>query len=149
MKSIYNRTDNQEMVSRINKLTPDTKANWGKMTVSQMLAHCGKPIEAGFGSLKLKRGLMGILFGKMAKKSMLSDKPFKQGLPTDKHFIIKDNLNFDEEKNKLVGLISKIAETGPDGISKEPHPFFGPLTTEEWDALTWKHLDHHLRQFGA
>lgn len=137
------------MVGRINSLTPDSKAIWGKMSVSQMLAHCGEPIKAGFGEIKLKRGLAGILFGRIAKKTMLGEKPFKHGLPTDKKFIFKDDLNFDDEKNKLIALVSRIAENGPAGISKEPHPFFGQLTTEEWDALTWKHLDHHLNQFGA
>ncbi len=35
------------------------------------------------------------------------------------------------------------------GLSKDPHPFFGNLNSEEWDTLNWKHLDHHLRQFGV
>jgi hypothetical protein len=57
--------------------------------------------------------------------------------------------NVDEEKRCLVALVQRFAQTGPDGITKDPHPFFGKLTTKEWDTLQWKHLDHHMRLFGT
>ena len=45
-------------------------------------------------------------------------------------------------------LVRAFHARGPEKLAKE-HPFFGPLTSAEWDRLQWKHLDHHLRQFGA
>lgn len=135
-----------EIINRINKLTKDTKPVWGKMSVSQMMAHCIVGLRTAFGEIKPGRNLLGKLFGNMAKKSALSDKPFKQGLPTDKSFIIKDDRNFEEEKTKLIDYVKRFEN---DLLTKDDHPFFGKMTTDEWDKLMAKHLDHHLRQFGV
>ena len=150
MKSLFNAIDNNEIINRIEKLTPSSKAEWGKMTVSQVLEHCQQPLKVAFNELKLKRSLVGILFGKMAKKQLtVNDDPFKKNLPTAKQFIIKDQPDFNKAKAKLISLVKMFAEKGPEGISKHPHPFFGHMTVHEWNKLMFKHLDHHLRQFGV
>jgi len=150
MKSLFNAKDNQEMIDRINTLTNRSQAQWGKMNVSQMLSHCQVPLRVAFGEMKLKRGIPGILFGKMIKKKLTKDEtPFDRNLPTDKGFIVTDEREFEKEKNNLIQIVKRFQETGPDGISRDPHPFFGKLTAEDWDTIQWKHLDHHLRQFGA
>jgi hypothetical protein len=46
-------------------------------------------------------------------------------------------------------LIDRFAAAGPQGCTTHPHAFFGSLTPDEWAILMYKHLDHHLRQFGA
>jgi hypothetical protein len=134
------------ILNRINKLTPDSKPLWGKMTVSKMMAHCTVGLRTASGEVKLKRNFLGILFGGIAKKSMMSDKPIKQGLPTDKNFVIKEDRNFDEEKTALIGYVKKF---DPKILTTGLHPFFGTMTIQEWDKLMAKHLDHHLRQFGV
>src|ERR1051326_6000736 len=149
MKSMFNQSDVNELLQRIDTIRPDSKPEWGRMNAAQMLAHSVTPLKVAVGDLKLERSLVGRLFGKMAKKKLTGGKPFGRNLPTDKHFVFTDQRNFDEEKSALVSLIRRFAESGPDGITKEPHPFFGDMTPREWDALTWNHLDHHLRQFGA
>ncbi len=149
MKSLFNREHNDEIIERLNRLTPETKGAWGKMSVSQMLAHAQQPLKVAVGELKLRRSLMGILIGSMAKKKLAKEEPWERGLPTDRNFIIGEERNFEEEKKKLAALIRRFAELGPGGISGERHPFFGKLTVNEWDRLMWNHLDHHLRQFGA
>ncbi len=149
MPSIYNVQDAEAFISRINSLTPITQHIWGNMTVSQMLAHIQQPILVAIGETKPKRPLIGILFGRIAKKKLVNEKPFKQGLPTAPIFKISNERNFDVEKNKAIELIKSINLSGPNGITKEKHPFFGRLNPEEWDLLTVKHLDHHLRQFGV
>ena len=149
MKSLFDPTDNQLMIDRINKLTADTKPLWGKMNVSQMLAHSQVPLKVAYGKVTLKRGLMGKLFGGIAKKKLTGEKDFDKNLPTDKNFIINDTPDFEEAKTNLVNLVREFTNAGPSGLTKEPHPFFGKLTPQEWDILMWKHLDHHLRQFGV
>lgn len=150
MKSLFNTSDNIEMISRINRLTVDSKAEWGKMSVGQMLTHAQRPLKVAFSELKLKRTLVGILFGNMAKKKLArGEEPFSKNLPTDKNFVVTDQRNVDDEKKNLIALVQKFVHVGPGGITKEPHPFFGFMTTQEWDTLMWKHLDHHLRQFGV
>ncbi|HEX2787024.1 MAG TPA: DUF1569 domain-containing protein [Ignavibacteria bacterium] len=151
MKSLYNSADNQEVIDRINKLSPESKAQWGKMNVSQMLAHADITMKSALGEIKGKRTLMGKLFGNMVKKKITSDDtPFKQGLPTDKAFVMTGNeKNFEAEKKNLIASVEKIGRVGANGVSKDPHPFFGEMTPQQWDVLIWKHLDHHLRQFGV
>lgn len=149
MQSFFNETDNNQLVDRINKLTPESKAGWGKMGVSQMLAHCQPPLKVAIGEAKLKPGIMGFLFGKMAKKQLMKPGDFKKNLPTAPSFIVKEERVFEEEKNKLISLIKKVKDTGASALTVNPHPFFGKMTETEWDTLQWKHLDHHLRQFGV
>ena len=119
------------------------------MNVAQMLAHVHRPLEVATGTLKLKRRLIGRLFGAMAKKSLLKDAPFSKGLPTDPNFVVKDAHDFATERARLEAIVTRVGQRGPAGLTTDPHPFFGPLTTAEWDAVMWKHLDHHLRQFSA
>ena len=149
MKSLFNAEDNDEFIERINKLTPSTPAQWGKMNAGQMLAHCQVFIKLALGDLKLKRDFLGLLFGKMAKKQVFSDAPLRQNLPTIKKAIIKGQGNFEEEKAGLIALLKDMQKAGLSGMACEPHPFFGHLEPEEWDFLNAKHLEHHLKQFGV
>jgi hypothetical protein len=147
--TLFVAESNRAIVARIRALRPDSKPAWGKMDVAQMLAHCQQPLRVATGELQLKRNLIGILFGKLAKKQLLRPEPFKRGLPTAPDFIVRDARTFDAERAQLIALVERFDAEGAKVLSKQPHPFFGPLTTEEWDQLQYKHLDHHLRQFGA
>jgi len=137
------------IVMRIAALKPEAHALWGKMNVAQMLKHCQAPLEVSLGERNLKHSFIGKLFGKVAKKKMLGEEPFKKNLPTDASFVVKDERNFYDEHHKLMSLIRQFSETNPDTIAAKVHPFFGRMTKEEWGILSWKHLDHHLKQFGA
>lgn len=148
MKSIFDKEGNEEIVARIEKLDSESQAKWGKMNVSQMLMHCQKPIEVGTGKLAIKRTFIGFLFGKMVLKQ-LSEKPFKQNLPTDKHFVINSAVEFENTKKQLITYVRNFAEKGDSAIVVKKHPFFGMMTTQQWDVLLWRHLDHHLTQFGV
>ena len=149
MKSLYRPSDNQEIILRLQNLSPDAKPLWGKMNVAQMLAHCQVPLQLAYGDVKLKRRFIGWLFGGIAKKKLITGKPWNRNLPTDPAFVMNTEHNFEAEMNKLIPLIQRFATKGPNGITKNPHPFFGKLSTEEWDRLQWNHLNHHLTQFGG
>ena len=149
MEYLFNNQVADNLIARINRLSPGSKPLWGKMTVTQMLAHCQVPMQVALGERKLKRHLLGVLFGPLAKKTVISDKPFKRGLPTDPSFVVKVTGDFDQEKAKLIALIQKF-NTGKEGaLTRDPHPFFGRLTAQEWNKSQWKHIEHHLQQFGV
>ena len=137
------------MLARLDRLRPDATRQWGRMSAAQMLAHCQQPLRVALGDLLLKRSVIGWLFGRMAKKKLLAPEPWKPGLPTAPEFKITDARDFDREKAGLAALVQRFGTTGPAGLTRLPHPFFGPLSTEEWQALQWRHLDHHFRQFGV
>jgi Protein of unknown function (DUF1569) len=147
VRNIFNNAVKDDMVQRINKLTAESQPLWGKMNVAQMLAHVQVPIGVGLGKYTVRRTLMGRIFGPMAKKILYNDKPFKRNLPTDPSFaMISQQKDFKTEKQNLLKLL---AEFKSDSLIDTPHPFFGKLTKDQWSIGTWKHLDHHLQQFGV
>lgn len=149
MESVFDRQANAALIERINKLNAAAPAQWGKMSVAQMVVHCQKPIEVAFGQGNLKRGVMAKLFGGIVKRKLLKPGPLGRNSPTAPGFKIEDpNIDFDQARQALVGMVQRFAQ-GHASISNDTHPFFGKMTMEEWDVLQWKHLDHHLRQFGA
>lgn len=149
MKNLFDAETTNEILTRLDSIKPGIKPLWGKMNVSQMMAHCIVPINNVLGITPAKRSLIGFLFGRMAKKQFLSGKPMKKNLPTDKTFLIKDERNFDEEKKKLQGVVRQFVTADKYMLTKNPHPFFGKLNTEELGKLNYLHLDHHFQQFGV
>ena len=149
MRFLFDQSECDAMIARINKLSPESKALWGKMSVSQMLLHSQKPLRIAFGEENIKRNLFGILFGRIAKKTLVNDSPFGKNLPTAPSFVVKNQPDFATEKEKLIALIRRFQEGGPSVLSKKPHGFFGPMSEMDWSKSNWKHLDHHLRQFGV
>lgn len=149
MESLLASDGATAIIERINKLRADSVPLWGKMNVSQMLAHCRRAIEVPLGEHRLKRNILMKLFGGLVKKTVLSDKPYKRGLPTDASFVIKDTPDFEPEKQRLIQAIRKFASTDPADLDRRRHPYFGRMTAREWDKSQGKHLDHHLQQFGV
>lgn len=150
MKSLYNKNDIQEFVARINRITPATEPQWGKMNAAQAMAHCSAPLRMAHGEIKGKRGLIAFLFGKSAKKKYTKPSiEFAKNLPTDPNFIFPSTVEFETEKQKLIAKLNEFVSKGKAGITAQPHSFFGVMTPEEWDIIQSKHLDHHLKQFGV
>lgn len=148
MPSIFNPTDNQKIIERINHLTPESQNLWGKMTVDQMLSHCIAPIDILLGHSQIKANIIFRLLGRLVKRKLINAPEFSKNSPTAPEFIRKGNYNFEKTKLELIEKIKKFQE-GTKIIKTNKHPFFGPMSTQDWDILQWKHLDHHLRQFGV
>lgn len=146
MKNLFEDTSRQEILNRIENLTPESKPLWGKMDVAQMLAHNIVGMELALNNQKPARGFMGRLMGGMVKKALLSPKPFKKNGYTPKEFKMVTPKDFNEQKTKIVNVINKFQK---GAIKDKVHPFFGEMTEEEWGWLQYKHLDHHLQQFGV
>jgi hypothetical protein len=124
MISLFNPSDNNEIINRITKLKSDSKGLWGKMQVNQMLAHLQQPLKVAFGEEKPKRPFLSYLLGGFFKKKIIGDdKPFPKQLPTAKTFVIKHQPNFEEEKVKVIAYVKRFVEKGRDAITKDSHPF--------------------------
>jgi len=149
MKSIFDEEAYAGVLDRLEKLTPDTQGRWGKMDVAQMLAHCQNPLEVALGRQALKRpnAVMRVLL-KRFKASMYNDKPWKHGMATAPQYRIEPARDFKQEKSKLLELI-KAFHNKKNSTSWKPHPAFGAFTHEQWGQMQYKHLDHHLAQFGV
>lgn len=149
MKSLFEKTSTDEIIKRIENLTSQTERKWGKMDVSQMLAHCSVAMDLALGNTFPPRVLIGKIFGRIFRPMYSNERPFSKNSPTDKRFIFKDKRDFDFEKIQLIEKLHQFQHGGEGNCTNHPHPFFGKITTKEWGIGMYKHLDHHLRQFGV
>jgi hypothetical protein len=149
MKNLFEKETYGEVIQRINGLTPTTQGQWGKMNVSQMLAHCKEAFKVPLSEKKMPRMFIGYLIGWAFKAKLYNDSPWKKNLPTASNFIIKDEREFEKEKAELMALINQFYTGGPEKAGLFPHPVFGTFTKAQWGQSMYKHLDHHLQQFGA
>ena len=146
MKSLFETESLAEIKNRLNSLTPATERKWGKMDIGQMLNHCQQPLNVSLGKSNLKKQYFPLAF--LFKKSLYNDKPWKQSLPTAKSFKINEKKDFKTEKVILEKLIDEFHEKKSE-TQWEPHPLFGKFTPQQWGQMQYKHLDHHLKQFGV
>lgn len=146
IKSLFDPVAKQQILDRIELLTPDTQRVWGKMDVAQMMAHLQKPIGVALGTHEVKGNFIRRLILPLFKKMLYDEKPYKRSLPTDKTFIITDPRIFEQEKKILMDMIHQFT---PQNMATEVHPVFGRMTKENWSKAMWKHADHHLKQFGV
>ncbi len=149
MKSLHEAATAEEIKARIGKLGPANQRQWGKMDAAQALAHCSIGMETATGDKKLPRMFLGRILGPMVKSKMLGEEPLRRDSPTAKVLIVQDQRDLNAEQARLCKLVDRFCVAGPGGCTTHPHTFFGALTPEEWARLMYKHLDHHLRQFGV
>jgi hypothetical protein len=149
MKNLFEREAVDEVISRIDTLQPATQRQWGKMDVAQMMAHCSAALDMASGRLNPPRIFIGRVLGPLFKPIYTNEKPFSQNNPTDPQLVVSDQRDFLREQEQLKGKIRQFCDGGEPQCTRHPHPFFGALTPQAWSRGMYKHLDHHLRQFGA
>ena len=151
VKNLFEAERVEEVKQRIWQLRPDSVRQWGTMSAAQAVAHCSVGIEIAAGErVPSKIALPFRILGKIVKPMALGNEtPMRRNAPTSSEFLIKEDRDLPAEQVRLCSLIDKFAGAGPEGCTSHPHSFFGRLTPEEWAELMYKHLDHHLRQFGV
>jgi len=149
MNSLYDSSTLDGVLRRLDALAPSSRSAWGKMGVAQMMAHCATTVEVAAGRRSAKRLLIGRLIGPLLRKKFVDDSRFAKNSPTHPTLVITGERDFQREKERLVEVLRGFSRGGPARCTREPHSFFGPLTPEEWGLGMYKHLDHHLRQFGV
>jgi len=146
MKSLFEPQAFIEIKNRLNQLYEDSERKWGEMTVSQMMHHCQGPLNIILGKNDYgfkPNWLVKMLF----KKAMYNDTLWKKGLRTTKALKETQERHFFTEKENLETLLEEF-QSHRELQNWRPHPTFGKFTKEQWGKLQYKHLDHHLRQFG-
>lgn len=139
-----------EVIKRINSLNAESKPQWGKMNAAQMFAHCCVSYEMAFENKHSKPGGFARFMLKLFVKSMVvGPKPYPKGGRTAPAFLISDQKDFENEKNRLVKYIQLCVEKGENYFDGKESLSFGNLTKNEWNTMFYKHIDHHLKQFGV
>lgn len=147
MPSIYSTSDNAILIERIQNLSANSTPLWGKMSVDQMCEHCIAAINVAFGKQDLTISFPMRLLGRLLKnKAFNSD--FGKNSPTAKEFRITAHSVFEKSRDQLIACVQEFVK-GTSVITVMHHPFWGKMSYEDWDKLMYRHLDHHLRQFGV
>jgi hypothetical protein len=150
MKTIFEKDTYDELLTRLGNLSPECERQWGKMTPCQMMEHTARVLEMATSEEQpIKQIFVGKAISWIFKKSFLGEKPFGKNAPTGPDYVIKDEPEMEQTRERLKQLIAKFHSLGPDGLDGNVHPFFGPLTGKQWGETQYKHVDHHLRQFGV
>ena len=150
MKNIFTKPVADEVVGRINNLNNTTQPQWGKMNVSQMMAHCNVAYEGVYTNMHPKpNAFVKFMLKAFVKNAVVSEKPFKKNGKTAPQFLIADERDFEVEKKRLVDFIEKTQELGEAHFDGKESASFGVLSKDQWNNLFYKHLDHHLNQFGV
>lgn len=150
MKHIFDEKVNSELIDRINQLTNESKPVWGKMNVSQMLAHCCITYEFIYEKTHKKPNkFKALMLNLLVKNIVVNEKPYKINSRTAPEFIISDERDFSKEKQRLIHYINKTQKLGSKHFENKESHSFGPLSSSEWNNMFYKHLDHHLHQFSV
>jgi hypothetical protein len=150
MRNLFEESKAKEVKVRLAQLRPDSQRLWGKMNAAQAVAHCAAGLELALGERTPPRLLIGRIIGPFVKPKVVgNDEPLRRNSPTVEGLVVQDERNLATERERLSVMIDRFVSAGPNGCTDHPHSFFGRLTPQEWAILTYKHLDHHLRQFGV
>jgi Protein of unknown function (DUF1569) len=149
VKTLFQPADREALLARLDALQPGCTRQWGTMDPAQMLCHCAIALETGTGDRPMKQKLIGKILMPFFRSKILGEKPFSKNSPTDPTFVVSGTRDFTAERTRLTGLVHRFVELGEDAAGKHEHAFFGKMTGREWGELMYKHIDHHLRQFGG
>ncbi|MFN0170035.1 MAG: DUF1569 domain-containing protein [Bryobacteraceae bacterium] len=146
MKTIWDPAARAELLERLDKLTPRHKVRWGSMTATQALLHLADPMRGALGEIEVQ-SKPGPFRHPLVRHAIIYWMPWPKGAPTAPEFIHKEEGDWQQARQALRDTIVRFAARGQTG-SFRPHPAFGAISAKDWGALQWRHLDHHLRQFG-
>lgn len=150
MENILQQAGFEHMLKRINLLTSNSIPNWGKMSVSQMLAHINVAYEMTFEDIHPKpNGFMKFVLKMLVKNAVVGPKPYPKNGRTAPQFIISEERDFETEKRRLLAYMEKAKDLGESHFEGKESHSFGPLSSKEWNVMFSKHMDHHLTQFGV
>ncbi len=150
MINIFNLNEANTVIQRINNLKSDASPIWGEMSVEKMLAHCNVAYEMALENMHPKpSGFKKIMLKLFVKPIVVSKKPYSRNSRTSPEFLITDEKHFELEKVRLTNYVLKTIELGEDYFDNRESHSFGKLKKTEWNNMFYKHLDHHLSQFGV
>ena len=148
MGSILNDVDRTAILQRIGSVTSASVPRWGRMDAKAMLTHLKQSALMALGELpvasKSKRAFQVFPI----KHLILHVVPFPKGAPTAPELLVPDAASVDVIRSEVMSLVERIG-AGPREGNGPVHPLFGRLSFREWGVATYKHTDHHLRQFGV
>jgi hypothetical protein len=147
MKSLWKARDRENIERRLNVLAADAERQWGTLTPQAAVAHLADSMRMALGQIQ-DAPLRTALRYPPLKWLALYVLPMPKGVRGPDAYFTTPPTTLDEDRGELIRLIEECRRRPADASWGE-NPFFGPLTKAQWGALAYKHIDHHLRQFGC
>ena len=147
MRSILNESDRAEIVRRLQSLSASSTRKWGSMDVAGMLQHLRLSTDMALGDLPVPSVNKRPFQMFPLKHLIIYVFPFPKGAPTAPE-LVPSGASFEDERSSLIELLERLGPGPRDGAGPA-HPLFGPMTWRQWGVATYKHANHHLKQFGA
>jgi hypothetical protein len=148
--NIFQKTEVDKLIDRINKLSADTQPQWGKMNSGQMFAHTNVAYEMSLEDIHKKPSAFAKFMMKLVVKgAVCGPKPYKKNSRTAPQFVISDQRDFDKEKARLINYLVQCQELGESHFDQKESHSFGKMSLNDWNTMFYKHIDHHLTQFGV
>ena len=147
MKTLWDASARQELRDRLGRLTPSANRRWGKMSAPQMVAHLVDSMRMANGEIEIPSKKLPLRFTPI-KQLVIYLAPFPKSAPTAPQLITRPPADWPSECNALCRGMDQFAERDPSGPFPE-HPAFGKLTARAWGVQVYRHIDHHLKQFGV
>jgi len=150
LPDIFSKEVSDGILGRIDRLKADTQPKWGKMSVGQMLAHCNVTYEMVYEDKHPKAaGLLKLMLKLLVKNTVVGEAPYKRNTRTAPAFLMTSEKDFEQEKDRLKAYIARTQQLGRQSFEGKESNSFGKLSGTEWNNMFYKHLDHHLSQFGV
>lgn len=150
LPNIFSKEISEQVIDRINCLNVTSQGNWGRMNVAQMLAHCNVTYEMMYENNHPKpNAFLKFILKMLVKNKVVTETPYPKNGKTAPAFIITDSKDFEKEKIRLINYITKTQELGESHFDNKESHSFGTLSKSEWNNMFYKHLNHHLNQFGV
>jgi hypothetical protein len=135
-----------QLIARLDALSPAAAGQWGRMKADQMLFHLGAGLATAIGELQCESKVTPMLRYMVRWIALYG--PWPKEAPTAKEFLAEGAYDFEVERVRVKQLMLKLAARPIQG-RWPAHPAFGPLSGRQWSLLQYRHVDHHLRQFGV
>src|SRR5713101_80498 len=147
MKSLFSYEARAEIVSRLSQLTPDAPRQWGTMTAAAALAHVADELRQAFGEIPVRAPRRALSYWPLNYLA-IHVIPWPKGRGKVSPDFTSKPSSWDADRSALVGLVERFATANPR--ARWPvSSVFGRLSAHDWGVLCYRHLDHHLRQFGC
>ena len=147
MPTIFDTDTRVRLLGRIERLSPNTHRQWGKMSPAEMQVHIGDGLRIALGTKHCAPKNGPLKWPPVRWLVIHSLIPWPKGAPTAPELLNPATAAWDADSAQLLADIKVITAHG-EAHDWAPHPAFGKLSGHSWGVLMWRHIDHHLRQFG-
>jgi len=148
MKTMWDAPCQQEIRARVARLSPERKGEWGKMSAPEMVCHLAESLKMALGDLPVARKNLPIRYPPL-KQLIVYLAPFPKNAPTAPELLARPPRAWPADVADLQALVDRFVARGGEATTWTDHPAFGRLSRRAWGVLVYRHMDHHLRQFGA